>query len=124
MANKITEREIYNSILNGTVDQATLCEFAEKKLAQLDRRNASAQRRAAVKRAEGNEITEGIFGVLSAERMTREQVAQAYGSELSVAKVGSRLNQLVEAGRVQKETIKVANAEGKMVNKVAYFVAE
>ena len=124
MANKITEREIYNSILNGTIDQAVLCEFAEKKLAQLDRRNASAQRRAAVKRAEGNEITEGIFGVLSAERMTREQVAQAYGSELSVAKVGSRLNQLVEAGRVQKETIKVANAEGKMVNKVAYFVAE
>ena len=124
MANKITEREIYNSILNGTVDQATLCEFAEKKLAQLDKRNASAQRRAAVKRAEGNEITEGIFGVLSAERMTREQVAQAYGSELSVAKVGSRLNQLVEAGRVQKETIKVANADGKMVNKVAYFVAE
>ena len=124
MANKITEREIYNSILNGTVDQVTLCEFAEKKLAQLDKRNASAQRRAAVKRAEGNEITEGIFSVLSAERMTREQVAQAYGSELSVAKVGSRLNQLVEAGRVQKETIKVANAEGKMVNKVAYFVAE
>ena len=124
MANKITEREIYNSILNGTVDQATLCEFAEKKLAQLDKRNASAQRRAAVKRAEGNEITEGIFGALSVERMTREQVVQAYGSELSVAKVGSRLNQLVEAGRVQKETIKVANAEGKMVNKVAYFVAE
>ena len=124
MANKITEREIYNSILNGTVDQAVLCEFAEKKLAQLDKRNASAQRRAAVKRAEGNEITEGIFGVLSAERMTREQVAQAYGSELSVAKVGSRLNQLVEAGRVQKETIKVANAEGKMVSKVAYSVAE
>ena len=124
MANKITEREIYNSILNGTVDQAVLCEFAEKKLAQLDRRNASAAKRAAVKRAEGNEITEGIFGVLSAERMTREQVAQAYGSELSVAKVGSRLNQLVEAGRVQKETIKVANAEGKMINKVAYFVAE
>ena len=124
MANKITEREIYNSILNGTVDQAVLCDFAEKKLAQLDRRNASAQRRAAAKRAEGNAITEDIFSILSAERMTREQVAQAYGSELSVAKVGSRLNQLVEAGRVQKETIKVANAEGKMVNKVAYFVAE
>ena len=124
MANKITEREIYNSILNGTVDQAVLCDFAEKKLAQLDKRNASAQRRAAAKRAEGNAITEDIFSILSAERMTREQVAQAYGSELSVAKVGSRLNQLVEAGRVQKETIEVANAEGKMVNKVAYFVAE
>ena len=124
MANKITEREIYNSILNGTADQVVLREFAEKKLAQLDKRNMTAKARAERKRAESNEVTEGIFGVLSAERMTREQVAQAYGSELSVAKVGARLNQLVEAGRVQKETIKVANADGKMTNKVVYFVAE
>lgn len=124
MKNTITERELYTQMINGTISQESLVAFAEKKLAQLDKRNASAQRRAAAKRAEGNAITEDIFGILSAERMTREQVAQAYGSELSVAKVGSRLNQLVEAGRVQKETIKVANAEGKMVNKVAYFVAE
>lgn len=124
MKNTITERELYTQMINGTISQESLVAFAEKKLAQLDKRNASAQRRAAAKRAEGNAITEDIFGILSTERMTREQVAQAYGSELSVAKVGSRLNQLVEAGRVQKETIKVANAEGKMVNKVAYFVAE
>ena len=124
MKNTITERELYTQMINGTISQESLVAFAEKKLAQLDKRNVSAQRRAAVKRAEGNAITEDIFGILSAERMTREQVAQAYGSELSVAKVGSRLNQLVEAGRVQKETIKVANAEGKMTNKVAYFVAE
>ena len=124
MKNTITERELYTQMINGTISQESLVAFAEKKLAQLDKRNASAQRRAAAKRAEGNAITEDIFGILSAERMTREEVAQAYGSELSVAKVGSRLNQLVEAGRVQKETIKVANAEGKMTNKVAYFVAE
>lgn len=124
MKNTITERELYTQMINGTISQKSLVAFAEKKIAQLDKRNASAQRRAAAKRAEGNAITEDIFGILSAERMTREQVAQAYGSELSVAKVGSRLNQLVEAGRVQKETVKVANAEGKMVNKVAYFVAE
>ena len=124
MKNTITERALYTQMINGTISQESLVAFAAKKLAQLDKRNASAQRRAAAKRAEGNAITEDIFGILSAERMTREQVAQAYGSELSVAKVGSRLNQLVEAGRVQKETIKVANAEGKMVNKVAYFVAE
>ena len=122
--NKVTERDIYNSILNGTADQTVLCEFAEKKLAQLDKRNASAAKRAAVKRAEGNEITETIFGVLTSEPMTREQVAQAYGSELSVAKIGARLNQLVSTGRVSKETTKVANGEGKMTNKVVYFIAE
>lgn len=124
MANKITEREIYNSIINGTADQAVLVEFANKKLAQLDKRNMTAKARAERKRAESNEVTEGIFGVLSAERMTREQVAEAFGGELSVAKVGARLNNLFKDGRVQKETIKVANADGKMTNKVVYFVAE
>ena len=125
MANKVTEREIYTAMLNGTLDAEVAKEFAEKKIAQLDRRNAGAKVRAERKRAEGNEITEGIFNVLTAEGMTRDQVAEAYGDEsLSVAKVGARLNQLVSAGRVRKETIKVANGEGKMTNKVAYFVAE
>lgn len=124
MANKITEREIYNSIINGTADQAVLVEFANKKLAQLDKRNVTAKARAERKRAESNEVTEGIFGVLSAERMTREQVAEAFGGELSVAKVGARLNTLFKDGRVQKETIKVANTDGKMTNKVVYFIAE
>ena len=122
---KITEREIYTAMLNGTLDAEVAKEFAEKKIAQLDKRNAGAKVRAERKRAEGNEITEGIFNVLTAEGMTRDQVAEAYGDEsLSVAKVGARLNQLVSAGRVRKETIKVANGEGKMTNKVAYFVAE
>ena len=125
MKNTLTERDIYTAMLNGTLDAEVAKEFAEKKIAQLDKRNAGAKVRAERKRAEGNEITEGIFNVLTAEGMTRDQVAQAYGDEsLSVAKVGARLNQLVSAGRVQKETIKVANAEGKMTNKVAYFVAE
>lgn len=124
MANtKITEREIYTSIINGTADRETLVKFAEKKIAQLDKRNASAKARVERKRAEGNEITEGIFGVLTNEAMTREQVTEAYGSDLSVAKVGARLNQLVEAGRVQKVTVKVAGKDGKATNKVAYFVA-
>lgn len=125
MKNTLTERDIYTAMLNGTLDAEVAKEFAEKKIAQLDKRNAGAKVRAERKRAEGNEITEGIFNVLTAEGMTRDQVAEAYGDEsLSVAKVGARLNQLVSAGRVRKETIKVANGEGKMTNKVAYFVAE
>jgi hypothetical protein len=125
MANKITEREIYNSILNGTADQAVLCEFAEKKLAQLDKRNASAARRAQAKRAEGDAITERVFSVVSAEPMTREAITAALGDEtLSVAKIGARLNHLVKTGRVSKETAKIQNAEGKTAAKVVYFVAE
>ena len=122
MANKITEREIYNSILNGTADPTVLCEFAEKKLAQLDKRNLSAAKRSAAKRAEGNEITEGIFGVITSEPMTLDQIAEVYGHDLIVAKVGARLNSLVKEGRVQKMNVKVSGENGKMSSKVAYFV--
>ena len=120
---KITERALYTAIINGEdIDRDVLVEFAEKKIAQLDKRNASAQRRAAVKRAEGNEITEGIFNVLTGEPMTRAQVTEAYGDEtLSVSKVGARLNQLVNDGRVQKVNIKVAGEDGKQKSAVAYF---
>ena len=114
---KITEREIYNSILNGTADQTVLCEFAEKKLAQLDKRNASAAKRAA-----GSEITEGIFGVITSEPQTRGQIAEAFGGELSVAKVGARLNTLVKEGRISKVNVKVAGEDGKTKSAVAYFV--
>ena len=124
MANKITEREIYNSIINGTADQTVLVEFATKKIAQLDKRNASAQKRAAAKRAEGNEITEAVYAVLGTEPMTRGQVVSAMGTDLSVAKIGARLNQLVASGRISKETIKVADENGKNKSAVAYFIAE
>ena len=122
--NKVTERDIYNSILNGTADQTVLCEFAEKKLAQLDKRNASAAKRLAAKRAEGDAVTEDIFHVLSAQPMTRDQVTEAYGHDMSVAKVGAKLNALVKSGRVSKDTAKFAGADGKNVNQVVYFVAE
>ena len=67
MSNKITEREIYNSILNGTADHDVLVEFATKKIAQLDKRNASAAKRAAVKRAEGDELQALVLDALTDE---------------------------------------------------------
>lgn len=125
MANKITEREIYTAMINGTIDAETLREFAEKKIAQLDRRNASAAKRAAAKRAEGDEVTEAVFALLDGEAKTRDEVTEMYneanGSEFSVAKIGAKLNALVKAERIAKETIKVAGADGKVSNKVGYY---
>jgi len=124
MKNTLTERDIYTAMLNGTLDAEVAKEFAEKKIAQLDKRNASAAKRAAAKREAGSEITEAVYAVLGNEPMTRTQVVSAMGTDLSVAKIGARLNQLVSAGRVQKETIKVAGEDGKAKSAVAYFVAE
>jgi len=128
MANKITERDIYTAMINGTIDAETLREFAEKKIAQLDKRNASAAKRAAAKRAEGDEVTEAVFALLDGEAKTRDEVTEMYneanGTELSVAKIGAKLNALVKAERVSKETVKVTGTDGKTSNKVGYFIAE
>lgn len=122
---KITERSLYNQMIDGTISREDLVAFAEKKIAQLDKRNASAKVRAERKRAEGNEITERVFSVVSTEPQTRDQITELVGDEtLSVAKIGARLNTLVKEGRIQKATAKVAGAEGKNVNKVTYFVTE
>lgn len=122
---KITERDLYNQMIAGTISHEDLAAFAEKKIAQLDKRNASAQKRAQAKREAGDEIMERVFSVVSNELHTRDEITALVGDEtLSVAKVGARLSQLVKSGRVQKETIKVAGADGKNVSKVAYFIAE
>ena len=79
---KITERDIYNSILNETFDLAVLQEFAEKKLAQLDKRNESAKIRAAKKRAESDELLEVVLGYVSNEPQSREDIFNAFKSIL------------------------------------------
>ena len=124
MANKITEREIYNAMINGTINADVMVEFATKKLAQLDKRNESAKIRAAKKRAEGNELESLVFSYVSEEGQTRGQIAEAMiadGHEVTVGKVQARLTALVEAGKVSKEKGKVAGEDGK--SKVATFYA-
>ena len=121
---KFTEREIYTAIINGEdLDRDVLVEFAEKKLAQLDRRNASAAKRAAAKRAEGDTLTEAVYALLDEEPKTRDEVAEMYNeaneSDLSAAKIGARLNTLFAAERIQKTNVKVGNS-----TKVGYFIAE
>ena len=78
---KITERDIYTAILNGTVDTDVLKAFAEKKIAQLDKRNESAKIRAAKKKAEGDQLMDAVFGFITDEAQTRAngQIAKVKG---------------------------------------------
>lgn len=120
---KITEREVYTAMIDGTIDAETMREFAEKKLAQLDKRNASAKARSERKRAESSDVIEAVFALVGAEPQTRDAIAEAYGDEsMSVAKIGAKLNTLVSAGRIEKTTIKVTGADGKTSSKVGYYV--
>ena len=127
MANKITERDIYNSILDGTYDVDVLVDFATKKLAQLDKRNASAKIRAERKRAEGDALMASVLGFVSDEPQSRSDIAAAMidaGFEVTDAKVGARLNKLVVAGEIVKANAKVAGENGKSKTVVVYSLGE
>jgi len=124
---KITERDIYNSIIDGTFDVNVLVEFATKKLAQLDHRNEKAKERAAAKRAEGDELTEKIFGMITDEPQSREDIANALieeGLDVTVGKVGYRLSALVADGRIVKAEATVPGDEGKARRVVVYTLGE
>ena len=126
MANRLTEREIYNAMINGTIDPDVMAEFAEKKLAQLDRRNATAAKRAAAKRAETDALLETVYGVLSDEPMDRTEIANVLaeqGVETTLGKITSRLSALVKEGRANKAKAKVEGEDGKSHDVTVYTVA-
>ena len=126
MANKLTERDLYNSILNGNVDADALRAFAEKKLAQLDKRNESAKRRAAVKRTEGDALVETVFNHIGDEAKTRAQITAelvAEGFDVTEGKVGARLNKLVAEDRIAKAKGRVAGENGKTKAVTLYALA-
>lgn len=129
MATKITERDIYHAMIDGTIDAEVMREFAEKKLAQLDKRNETAKIRAAKKRAEGDALTEQVLQVLSEQPMSREDVVAALadmGVETTVGKVGYRLTALSkpEDGRVVKAEATIGGEDGgKPRHVVVYTIA-
>ena len=124
MTNKMTERDIYNAMINGTIDADVMVEFAEKKLAQLDKRNEKSKERAAAKRAEADELTEKVAEFVTDEAQTRDQITNAMveaGYDVTVGKVQARLTKLIEASRIAKAKAKVAGEDGK--NKVVTVYA-
>lgn len=125
MANKITERDIYNAMIAGTIDAETLKAFAEKKIAQLDKRNASAAKRAAAKRAAGDELTEKVFECVTDEvKLCGDIVAELGDEALTKGKIQARLNRLVADGRIFKSKVKVAGEDGKSKTLTGYSLSE
>ena len=126
--NTITEREIYTSMINGTIDPDVMVEFATKKLAQLDKRNASAKARAAKKRAEGDALTEAVFALVTEEPQSRQDIFDALVesdefAEVKLGSVGFRLTTLVKDGRVVKQEASVEGTDGKTRRVMVYSLA-
>lgn len=106
---KLTEwKELY-------ADNAEFVEYCENELVKLENKNIKARERAAKKKEIGNELRDCIEAILenATEPMTREMVLDSIDNaeelELTVAKVGSQISQLVQLDRVHKVSVKVGD---------------
>lgn len=126
MTSKITEKAVYTGILEGTIDADVLKAFAEKKLAQLEKRNESAKIRAAKKKAEGDALLEAVFACINDEAKTRTQITSELideGYDVTEGKVTARLTKLVKDGRIAKTKDKVGSENGKLKVATVYALS-
>ena len=128
MENKITKREMYEAIIemvNGgemKYDATEFVAFCENEIALLDKKAVKAKERAAVKRAEGDELTAAVEAVLGDEfEVIADIAARVEGEDVTVAKVTYRLGQLVKAGKAEKTEMTLAGKEGQKARKVVAY---
>ena len=119
MEKKVTKIDMFNLIKSELADNAEVVAFCDAQIALLANKAEKAKAKAAEKKAQGDELYAAVVSVLGTEPMTREDVLGAIeGEDLTVAKIGARLNQAIKNGVAVKTSIKV---DGK--NKTAYTIA-
>jgi hypothetical protein len=132
MTSKMTKTEMFTAIRdyfagNEMDERATneaIMEFCDNEIAILDKRAVKAKERAAEKKAQGDELTETVFSLLTEEPMSRQEVTDLVNDpEVTLAKVGYRLSALVKAGRAVKEDAVVVGEDGKSKKMAVYRLA-
>lgn len=123
---KITKRYIYEQLIalsetnEMELSMADLKTFAEKEIAQLDKKAVKAKERAAEKKAEGDALRDAVEATLTDTLQTVADVsAQIEGEDVTVGKIRTRLSELVRLGVAEKETVSV-DVDGKSVQRMAY----
>ena len=123
MEKKITKREVLAGIANGVqtgdyngITVEDIVAFCENEIALLDKKAIKAKERAAEKRAAGDELKAAVKDALTDEFVTRDvvaaKVAETFGEDASIAKVGYRLTVLVNEGVAESTDLKIAGGEG------------
>jgi hypothetical protein len=122
---KITKKEMFNTIKNAMADRADVVAFCDHEIELIEKKAAKAKEAAAKKRAEGDELTDVVFSLLNDEPQTIADIAgQIEGEDVTPSKVSYRLTSLVKAGKAQKTDLKIEAAEGGKARTVkGYFLA-
>lgn len=138
---KMTKRNIYEALINYAengemkfsngdevieVTAETLAIFAQNEIELLDKKATKAKERAAVKKAEGDELTAVVKTVMSSDNFETiadisAKVAETYGEDATVARVTYRLTQLVNNGEAEKSEITIDGGEGQKKRKLMAY---
>ena len=131
MEMKITKKMNYEAIIayiqgeDTAITEAQMIEFCEAQIADLAKKAAKAKERAAVKKAEGDVLTDLVYSVMTDEFQTGAEIASAVLAQLpedtdvTASKVTARITKLVNAEAVVKEQVSV-EVDGKKTKKMAY----
>lgn len=102
----MTKEEFFNAIIDGTIDNEALVEFAQAELERLEKSNEKAKARREAKRQENQPYFDKIMGeILSTDEFTVASVV-AKALEVSTQKASSLLRTLVAEGSVEQTDVK------------------
>ena len=128
---KFTNKDMFitiKALLTGDdVDEAApsdaeLIEWCDKKIEILERKADKAREKAAEKKVAGDELQERIYSVLvdAGREMTADSILEALDTEgLSKQKIIARLSNLVKAGKVVKDEVRVGEAKSRRMAYIA-----
>lgn len=119
MVLEVIGKNVENMTFDGDVTAEDVTAFVETTLAQIATKAEKNKERAAAKRQAGDELRAQVLGFVTEEWQTRDEIAANFEDEdVTPAKVGARLTQLVENGSVVKEKQKI-DGKDKMVYALA-----
>lgn len=94
----------------GEVSADEVLEFIDKKIEQLDAKNARAKEKAAEKKTAGDELRAQVEALITADWKTGDQITEELGIEgITKPMVVNRLGQLVKAEIIVKEVRKIGD---------------
>lgn len=101
----MTNREAYNAVINGNITDEVVSHFAAE-LEKLDARNKARSSKPSKTQLENEPIKAHLLEILAVKPMTASEIHEV-DATLSTQKISSLCRQLVEAGKLAVEDVKI-----------------
>lgn len=101
----MTNREFFNAVINANVNDE-LTKHATDELEKLDKRNAQRSSKPSKTQLENEPIKAHLLEILAVKPMTASEIHEV-DAGLSTQKISSLCRQLVDAGKLTVEEVKV-----------------